>query len=64
MLSLRELWAICVVATVVSVTVVLLLHAFGRGENAAVAAAVAASTSAATLSMTRESDEAKTGDEA
>ena len=64
MLSLRELWAICVVASVTAVTVVLLLHAFGRGEHAAITAAVSASTSVASMSLFRESAEDESGSEA
>jgi hypothetical protein len=44
--SWKELWTVCVVASVCAVTVVLVLHALGYGEHAVIAAAISASTSA------------------
>lgn len=49
--SWKEVWIACVVACVCAVIVVLVLHAFGQGEHAAIAAAVSGSTSAGVAAM-------------
>jgi hypothetical protein len=56
--SWKELWVVCVVASLCAVTVVLVLHALGYGDHAVIAAAVSGSTSAGVASMQfRESAE-------
>lgn len=62
--SWKELWVVCVVASVCAVTVVLVLHALGFGEHAAIAGAVSGSTSAGVASMQFRSsnDEAREAD--
>jgi len=49
--SWKELWTVCVIASVCAVTVVLVLHALGQGEHAVIAAAVSGSTSAGVTAM-------------